>query len=128
MSTPYLVAVQNAVAWERRGVATSSVQFFRTIGGAVAVAALGAVLNTHLAEAAPGLDPNVALNPELRQQVPAAALSALRGALAQGLHAVYLSGAAVAFLAVVVGLMFPRGSARSQAHEARHPLAAEHER
>ncbi|MGH7444068.1 MAG: MDR family MFS transporter, partial [Longimicrobiales bacterium] len=49
MSTPFLVAVQTAVPWDRRGVATSSQQFFRTIGGAVAVAALGALLNARLA-------------------------------------------------------------------------------
>src|SRR6185369_16920663 len=39
-SMPYLLGPQNAVPWERRGVATSSVQFFRAIGGAVGVAAL----------------------------------------------------------------------------------------
>lgn len=33
MSTPYLVAMQNAVPWNRRGVVTSASQFFRTIGG-----------------------------------------------------------------------------------------------
>ena len=31
-STSYLVSVQNAVPWRRRGVATSSVVFFRTVG------------------------------------------------------------------------------------------------
>src|SRR5690606_23678033 len=49
MSTPFIVAVQAAVPWERRGVATSSQQFFRTIGGAVSVAVLGALLNASLA-------------------------------------------------------------------------------
>jgi MFS family permease len=116
MSTPYLVAVQNAVAWERRGVATSSVQFFRTIGGAVAVAAFGAVLNTHLRETAPGLDPNVALDPEMRGRIPAASLDTLRTALEGGLHAVYVGVAAIAVLGLVVGLLFPGGSARSHAY------------
>jgi len=45
LSTPYLLAVQNAVPRHQRGVATSSVQFFRTIGGSIAVAALGTLLN-----------------------------------------------------------------------------------
>lgn len=119
MSTPYLVAVQNAVPWERRGVATSTVQFFRTIGGAIAVAALGTVLNRHLAgRAGPDIDPNVALNPKLRETVPAESLDALRAALADGLHSVYAIMAAVAGLAFVIALFFPRGSARSQAHGA----------
>src|SRR4029077_2256408 len=34
VSMPCLLGVQNAVPWQRRGVATSSVQFFRSIGGA----------------------------------------------------------------------------------------------
>ena len=62
LSTPYLLAVQNAVPRHRRGVATSSVQFFRTIGGSIAVAALGTVLNAHLSgSSGGGIDPNVAL-------------------------------------------------------------------
>jgi EmrB/QacA subfamily drug resistance transporter len=45
---PYLIAVQNAVPFARLGVATSSVMFFRTIGGSIAVAGLGALLNNRL--------------------------------------------------------------------------------
>jgi len=61
-STPYLLAVQNAVPWSRRGVATSSVQFFRSIGGAIMVAALGAVLNAHLAHELAWLPAGTALS------------------------------------------------------------------
>jgi hypothetical protein len=49
VSTPYLVAVQNAVPWHKRGIATSLGQFFRTIGGSIAVAGFGALLNARLA-------------------------------------------------------------------------------
>ena len=52
---PYLVAVQNAVAVPQLGTATSGVMFFRTIGGAFAVAGLGTLLNNRLASGA-GLD------------------------------------------------------------------------
>ncbi len=119
MATPYLVAVQNAVSWERRGVATSSVQFFRTIGGAIAVAALGAVLNARMARR-PGvrLDANVAMDPELRELVSPRALDTLRDALAHGLHAVFVAVAIMGVAAFLVALAFPRGSARSQAHAA----------
>jgi EmrB/QacA subfamily drug resistance transporter len=117
MSTPYLLAVQNAVPWRQRGVATSSIQFFRTIGGAIAVAALGAALNAHLALRLGGdLDANVALDPDLRTQVPAAALEDLVSALDGGLTYVYLAMAAMAFLGLFVALRFPRGSAESHAH------------
>ncbi len=117
MATPYLVAVQNAVPWERRGVATSSVQFFRTIGGAVAVAALGALLNARMADGAgAGLDANVAMDPSLRDTVSPDALAAVRDTLAHGLHAVYVAVAVVAVAGFLVALAFPRGTAESQAH------------
>ena len=117
LSTPYLLAVQNAVPWHRRGVATSSVQFFRTIGGAIAVADLGAMLNVHLARGITGgLDPNVALNPELRTQAPPEALQGLVSALDGGLGSIYLVMAGLALVGVGVGLLFPGGSARVHAY------------
>ncbi len=119
-STPYLLAVQNAVPWNRRGVATSSVQFFRSIGGAVAVAALGAVLNAHLArELGREVDPNVALNPVLRDTVPAGTLEQLVAALDGGLGTVYLVMACMAVGGLCVAFFFPRGSAQSHAYGER---------
>ena len=118
LSTPYLLAVQNAVPWHQRGVATSSVQFFRTIGGAIAVAALGAMLNVHLARDLTGdLDPNVALNPALRAQAPPEALQGLVSALDGGLGSIYLVMAGLAFLGIGVGFLFPGGSARIHAYQ-----------
>jgi EmrB/QacA subfamily drug resistance transporter len=120
LSTPYLLAVQNAVPWHRRGVATSSVQFFRTIGGSIAVAALGAMLNLHLGDGlTAGLDPNVALNPELRPSVPPQALQALTAALEAGLGSVYMVMACLALIGLGVGLFFPGGSARAHAYRDR---------
>jgi EmrB/QacA subfamily drug resistance transporter len=116
-STPYLLAVQNAVPWNRRGVATSSVQFFRSIGGAVTVAALGAVLNAHLVgQLGHDVDPNVALNPELRAAVPQEALQPLVTALDGGLGNIYLVMAAMAVGGLVVAFFFPGGSAESHAY------------
>ncbi len=116
-STPYLLAVQNAVPWSRRGVATSSVQFFRSIGGAIAVAAFGAVLNIELARTVgPGVDPNVALNPALRRELAPQALQPLVDALDSGLGIIYLAMAAMAFGGLLVSLAFPKGSARSHAY------------
>lgn len=117
LSTPYLLAVQNAVPWHQRGVATSSVQFFRSIGGAIAVAALGAMLTAHLATSQGiGLDPNVALNPELRATVPPESLSQLVSALAEGLGSIYMVMAGLGAVGILVALLFPGGSARLHAH------------
>lgn len=116
-STPYLLAVQNAVPRHQRGVATGSVQFFRTIGGAIAVAALGAVLNGHLAaKLGTGVDVNVALNPAQRSTIPADVLRDLVTALDGGLTTVYLVMAGMAFVGLLIALRFPRGSAESHAH------------
>jgi hypothetical protein len=114
------------VPWHQRGVATSSVQFFRTIGGAVTVAALGAMLNAHLAvgSLSSTVDTNLALNPETRAQIPPADLSALVSALDKGLGSVYLVMAGLAFLGVGVALTFPRGSAHAHAYKGQDGRSA----
>jgi len=118
-STPYLLAVQNAVPWSRRGVATSSVQFFRSIGGAISVAAFGAILNAELAQkVGRDVDPNVALNPSLRGTFPPEQLRPLVDALDSGLGAIYLAMAGMASAALLVSFFFPGGSAESHAYEA----------
>ena len=49
MLTPaLLVAIQNHLGTERMGLATSSQQFFRNLGGTIGVAVLGVVLNTSM--------------------------------------------------------------------------------
>lgn len=122
LSTPYLLAVQNAVPRHRRGVATSSVQFFRTIGGSVAVAALGTVLNAHLAgSSGGGIEPDMALNPQLRTQIPPEVLRGIVDRLEAGLGSIYGVMAVLAMLGVVVGFMFPGGSAHAHAHPEEHP-------
>lgn len=50
------VAVQNSVEFRDMGVATSSVQFTRSLGGAIGAAALGAVLNSRLSSNIADLD------------------------------------------------------------------------
>ncbi len=120
---PYFLGPQNAVPWSQRGVVTSSVQFFRSIGGAVGVAALGALLNHRLGRLARlgeggggSLDANAALEPGLRAALPPADLARLTGALLDGLHAVYVVIAALALASVGVALLFPGGSPQSLVH------------
>src|SRR5438067_2458466 len=47
-NTALLIAVQTSVEWRQRGVATASTMFARTIGGTLAVGALGAILSAAL--------------------------------------------------------------------------------
>lgn len=117
MATPYLLAVQNSVPWGRRGVATSAIQFSRTIGGAIAVAAFGAVLNAALGAGTGGeLDANAALEPGLRARLDPASLALLVSALAEGLSRVHLALVGVAAVAFAIAVTFPGGSAASHAH------------
>ena len=39
-----IIAVQNAIPWEYMGTGTAAVTFFRTLGGAIGAAVLGAIL------------------------------------------------------------------------------------
>lgn len=117
ISTPYLVAVQAAVPYARRGAITSAQQFFRTIGGAVAVAAFGALLNATLRDRLGSeLAASRALDPVLRAGLSPGELTAIAGALAAGLHVIFLAAAAIALAGVVIALAFPSGSARAHAY------------
>jgi hypothetical protein len=127
-STSYLVSVQNAVPWRRRGVATSSVVFFRTVGGSLGVAVMGAFLNASLGEryrdavdrAAGGdealgrllSDPNALLQPAVRGRIPDAAHSELAGALAASLSPAFWVLLFFGLSALAVATLFPRGTAK----------------
>lgn len=115
MSMPYLLGPQNAVPRDRRGVATSSVQFFRSIGGAVAVAALGALFNARRAGGG-DLDPNAAFDPSLRATLAPDQLHALESSLRRGLEGVFLALLLVAAAGVAVAFLFPPGGAQAHAH------------
>ncbi len=45
----FTITVQNAVPYNMLGVATSSVPFFRSLGGSVGLAIIGSVMNNHFA-------------------------------------------------------------------------------
>ena len=133
-STSYLVSVQNAVPWRRRGVATSSVVFFRTVGGSLGVAMMGAFLNASLGERyraavgqgrrgrrGPGRllsDPNALLQPAVRGRIPEAAYSELAGALAASLGPAFWVLLFFGLLALATATFFPRGSAKDLANRA----------
>jgi EmrB/QacA subfamily drug resistance transporter len=106
-NTPLVIAVQTSVPWNRRGVATASTLFFRTIGGTLAVGLLGGLLGVSLAAA--GAPPGVAdrlLGPE-RALLDPALVSWLSGALRAGLSPVFAWAAAAALGAAAVSFLFP---------------------
>jgi len=81
-----LLAVQGTVAREQLGVATSLGQFTRSIGGAIGVAVMGAVVAA---------------------AIPAS--GSTPAALAEGLHRAFMVGAVVSLLALASAVLVPGG-------------------
>jgi MFS family permease len=96
-----LLAVQHGVERSRLGIATALNQFFRSVGAAVGVAAMGAILSRSLAGVAlPGGADAFAAS--------AAALSGpAREQFATALHRVFVSGAVVSAAALVATFFLP---------------------
>jgi EmrB/QacA subfamily drug resistance transporter len=115
---PLLIAVQTSVAWNRRGVATASTLFFRTIGGTLAVGLLGGILAHALAGA--GARPELVerlLGPG-RSLLDPGAVAAVAGVLQGAMSAVFWTGAAIACTAFAVVLAFPHVPVAARAAEA----------
>jgi MFS family permease len=109
----YIVAAQNAVAPAQIGVTTAALQFFRTIGGSLAVTGLGALLagrvaielTQRLGAAAHAIDPNRLL--QGGAHIPPSLLPATRDALAAAMHSVFLVGIPLAIAMLAVALLLP---------------------
>jgi len=111
-ATTLLVASQEVVTRQQRGAATSLIQFSRTIGGAIMVAALGALLHIVMMDAFDGRGDLVELadsflNPHTRGSVGAAEAARVSHGLAAGLTAVFKGVSACGLLAGLVILWFP---------------------
>jgi EmrB/QacA subfamily drug resistance transporter len=128
-----LIAVQTSIPRAQLGIATSGTIFFRSIGGAVGVAVMGAVLTVQMqaqmgrlmglagdafsAEKLADLvrHPDALLNPAARAQLPPPVLNALQEMLATALHGVFLVGLVAVVLAFVITLFLPKDRAHDRA-------------
>jgi EmrB/QacA subfamily drug resistance transporter len=125
-----LIASQHSVPRAQLGITTSLNQFSRSIGGAIGVALLGAMLAAGLAEFAQ--NPNALVNPEARAHISPAELAALQGALEGTLRTIFWTCTAVVALALCAVAAMPKGSITS-AHSENMMMAemttidAEHE-
>ena len=99
-NVPLLVGVQTAVGYAKRGVVTSLVNFSRSLGGAVGVAALGAMLNAALGGRA--VEVEGALDPHT-----GAASAATRDLLAGGIHVIFIALAALAAVSLLLAFRLP---------------------
>jgi EmrB/QacA subfamily drug resistance transporter len=134
---PYVIATQNAVATANLGIATATVQFFRSMGGSLAVAVLGTLLANRLAgdlaqrfgADASRVDTNRLLDGG--GTVPPDMAAGTQAALADALHAVFLAAVPLGVLAIVLALMLDeiplrtqRTDAPAQPDDEREPAAA----
>ena len=121
-----LITVQNSVSRDQLGIATSLNQFSRSIGGAVGVAVMGAVLTMSLAshleeiQLTSGLpteevsrlvhNPSALIEPVSRAQLPISVLEPLRTSLGGALQHVFIVGLVFAVLGLISGFWLPAQS------------------
>lgn len=118
MSTlAFTVAVQNEVDWNRRGIATATNQFIRSLGSTIGVAIMGAVLNLRMLDEIKGgpagglADPLQTANNLLKEGhagLDPAVYTALTEALYAGLHSVFVWIGGIAIAAVGMMILFPK--------------------
>ena len=120
----YLLSVQNAVPWEQRGIATSAAQFFRTIGGSVGVAFMGAAFNARAVAQLSSRGSgdlavlNQLLEPETRPLLGPALVEDLRDVLASSLSATFLLLVFVAAAGLIASWWLPGGRAEEHTWQA----------
>lgn len=115
-SIAFMIAVQEAVDWGQRGVATASLQFARSIGGSVGVALMGALITAQMAPllAGQGLSAGAGpasalLDPVARAALAPETLTQLQEALAGALRLVFAIMGAAALAGFGCALFFPGG-------------------
>ena len=136
-----LIAVQQAVERSKLGIATSLNQFSRSIGGAIGVAVMGAVLTASLATeltkyAGEGFltgeqamefaaNPNALIEPEAKAALSPELLDILQSALARAIHPVFWVGAFMAGLGFIAVLFLPKHGEEEKTVEGERLIMAE---
>lgn len=126
INTSFIIAVQNAVGWSRRGVATALLQFMRSLGSTVGMAVLGAAFNARMVLhamaspeiAAQGSGPgavlgltNALLDPAARGFLNPTVRDSLRQALAGSVVDVFLVVVVLGIVGTLSIGYFPKGRA-----------------
>ncbi len=108
-NTAFIVSIQAAVPWGKRGAATSSCLFMRFIGQALGAASFGAVLNFTIERRSPGSWGAVdrLLQPDLRDQLSAPDRARLAELVGAGLHNGYLLAVALSIVVLLFVLRLP---------------------
>jgi MFS family permease len=121
-SMSYLMAAQDAVTWQQRGIATSSIQFFRTIGGAIGIGVLGALFNVLIRPEmsklqAQGVQPATLLDAHLSAQLSPDVIQFAQHMISSGLKWVFAAMLIFAIVQFILTLFMP-------SKRADHPISA----
>ena len=118
-----VLSVQNSVQINELGVATSSVSFFRSMGGAIGVALFGALfnnlLNARLGAAGEAAERS-GFTPESIRQLPAAARSVFITGFADALTTVFLYAAPLVLLGFGITWLLMEVPLRDSTHAIDH--------
>jgi EmrB/QacA subfamily drug resistance transporter len=114
-----ILATQNAVSYEQLGVATSGATLFRSIGGSLGTAVLGAIftgrltseLSSRLPAGAAGTQGEI--NPAQIDQLPAAQHDAYISSFTEAIQVVFLVATAVVLVAFVLSWLIPERPLRA---------------
>ncbi|MDN5870311.1 MAG: MFS transporter [Nitrococcus sp.] len=116
LATPLLVGVQSAVAWEHRGVVTSTNMFSRYLGQSLGAAMFGAIFNATVGARlarAPLDQPlpikiNALTDPLQGREIVGEAEQTLQHALYAAIHHIYIGAAIVALVVLFLVVLTPR--------------------
>lgn len=138
-NTALLIAVQSTVPWERRGIATASNMFARTIGATLAVGAMGALLS-HVVRDEAHVAPEVMQAVLLRRDRMGPGVGEVVGAIGQGesarllaalshgLSLVFWANALLGVMGILLAVFFPPLRTESGAPTRELPATATHDR
>lgn len=112
-----VLATQNEVPWGDLGVATSAVNFFRSIGGAIGVALVGAVFASRLSAAVGDIVPGGgALDPSQVKALPPGTRTAYIDRFAEALSGTFWFVAPLLAVSVLLALALRESTLRESVH------------
>ena len=112
-STASVVAVQHAVPWSKRGVATSSNSFMRMLGSTLGATLFGWLLNYHIRGNLPEPQKNIdiikiLIDPLQRIKYSSSFIVQLREILAGAVHSIYFYLALIVLFGIAAAYFIPK--------------------
>jgi MFS family permease len=111
LTPPLLTAIQNHLGTERMGLATSSQQFFRNLGGTAGVAVLGFVMNVTLRDRLATVSGVASIGDLQRLLLGGTPPAGLGAVMMAGLRVVFVASLGVCLLAAVAAWAVPASGA-----------------